>query len=151
MLRQTHFLRLRDGGGAVGSADAGVRGGRGLPPLMGMSVMGVVSVVGARTGVCTVRGRAAASQLRVTAAALLPLPVFQQRHLRQQMEGGRGRQYVSAKTPLPLTHSLTLGAMAKHMHHTGVLKTASSPRKRPLHQRTHVLTRLRRMHRYTDR
>lgn len=82
MLRQTHILRLRDRGRAGGSGEGGVRGGRGLPPLMGMGVMGVVSVVGARAGVCTVHGSAASGRLRVTSAALLPLPVFQQRHLR---------------------------------------------------------------------
>lgn len=49
---------------------------------MVMRMMGLLVVVGARLcGSATQRGAAAAGWLRVTTTALLPLAVFQQRHL----------------------------------------------------------------------
>lgn len=59
-------------------------GGRGLHLLMGLGMMGVLDVMGARPGGGAAQGRAAPDRLRVTTAALLPLAVLQQRHLKQQ-------------------------------------------------------------------
>lgn len=54
----------------------------------GWDVRGVLAVVGAWPGGRAAKGRAAAGRLRVAAAPLLPLAVFQQRHLRWQREDG---------------------------------------------------------------
>lgn len=83
---RTDLLYLWDWGGVCRRREGAVWGGRGLHLLMGMGMMGVLAVVGARPGGGTTQRRTAADWLRVTTAALLPLTVLQQRHLRQQRE-----------------------------------------------------------------
>ena len=61
-------------------------GGWRLHLLMGMGGMGILAVMGARPGGGATQGGAAAKGLWVSTAALLPLAVLQQRHLRQQRE-----------------------------------------------------------------
>lgn len=75
--------------------EGAVRGSWGLHLLMGRLdrvMMGVLVVVGARPGGDARQRRAAADWLRVTTAALLPLPVLQQRHLGQQRGRGAVKQ-----------------------------------------------------------
>lgn len=87
---RTDLLYLWDGGGAVsGGGEGAVWGGRGLHLLMAEGLMGVLAaVVGTGPGGGPAERRAAAGRLRVPTAALLPLTVLQQRHLRQQREEG---------------------------------------------------------------
>lgn len=83
MIWRTDLLYLWD---VCRGREGAVWGGQGLHLLMGEGMMGVLDVVGARPSGGPAQRRAAPDRLRVTAAALLPLTVLQQRHLKQQKE-----------------------------------------------------------------
>lgn len=121
MVWRADLLDLWDGGGGVGRGGEGaVWGGRVLQLMVGMGMMGLLAVVGGRPGGGGTQGgdataataaTAAAARLCLSAAALLPLAILQQRHLRRQREGERRCQLSGAG-------GLTVQAGDHHVIHT---------------------------------
>lgn len=115
MVWRADLFYLRDGGAVDRGGEGAVRGDRALLQLMvGMGMVGVLAVMGdeGAGGGAAHRGAATAG-LQVTTAALLPLPVLQQRHLRQQRK--RGAIY---HLPFKDTHTHTHSHDPPHVIHT---------------------------------